>query len=236
MKKFIGYSIQEALRLASHEFACSIDELEYEVVVPSRKGILGLWKQDAVILAQKMQQQVQESHSEKKTHYTQIEENFFQEENQENPQLAQQIGAEIDALLSFLPYEIDAVQTRIEKDSYLDLEITGKDCGLLIGEKGYRYNAIYYLLSIWIKKEYGLGLRLEVADFLKNKEKRIEAYLQEHYDTIISRTSFQSRAFDPLMAGIALRRFREAIPNKYIVAKQISEFESVIVVNEFRTK
>lgn len=243
MKKFIGVSIQEALLKASCDLACLVDELEYEVVLSPKKGFLGLWKQDAVILARKREEKKQEAIEKMEEvesqldeigiSYGQVEENFFQEKTLDR---AKKLGNEIYELLTLLPYEIDQVKVKIEKDSYASVEISGRDCGLLIGERGYRYSAIYYLLSIWIKKDYGLGLRLEIADFLKNKEKRVEAYLEEHYDTIISRTFFQSQSFDPLTANIALRRFREAIPNKYIIARQISELESVIVINEFRAK
>lgn len=238
MKKFIGASVQEALINASRDFTCLVDEIDYEIVLPPKRGFLGLWRQDAVILAQKKQDksiEEQEDHSsnEFQAGYGQVEENFFQEKTSD---CAKKLSNEIYDLLTLLPYEIDQVKVKIEKDSYANVEITGKDCGLLIGERGYRYSAIYYLLSIWIKKDYGLGLRLEIADFLKNKEKSVEAYLEEHYDTIMSRTFFQSQSFDPLTASIALRRFREAIPNKYIVARQISELESVIIINEFRTK
>lgn len=240
MKKFVGASIQEALLNASRDLACLVDDLEYEVVLPSRGGFLGLGKRDAVILAQKrfkeQDEESKEDHprfSEFEAGYGRVEENFFQDKAGD---CSKKLSSEIYELLTLLPYDIDQVKVRIEKDSYANVEITGRDCGLLIGERGYRYSAIYYLLSIWIKKDYGLGLRLEIADFLKNKERGIEAYLEEHYDAIVSRAFFQSQSFDHLTANIALRRFREAIPNRYIVAKQISEFESVIIVNETRSK
>lgn len=169
-----------------------------------------------------------------KSHYSQIEENFFQERMTPS-EIARKLSKEITELFALLPYEIECVKVRVEQE-IVYVEFFGADCGLLIGERGYRYSSIYHLLAIWIKKEYGMGLRLEIADFLKNKEKKIEEYLEENYDQIISRTFFQSRTFDPLTASIALRRFREAIPDKYIIIKQVSEIESVISINEFRTK
>lgn len=169
-----------------------------------------------------------------KSPYSQIEENFFQERLSAT-EIAQRLGKEIFELFALLPYEVDSVKVRIDQENAY-VEFFGADCGLLIGERGYRYSSIYHLLAIWIKKEYGLGLRLEIADFLKNKERKIEEYLEENYEQIVSRTFFQSRTFDPLTANIALRRFREAIPDKYIIIKQISEIESVISINEFRTK
>lgn len=262
MKKFSAPTLELAIALAKSEFECSITELEYEVAVYPKKGFLGLFSQEAIIVAQKTQfpKPLQEENAmsekeEKKEFYSQIEENFFQDkplqeqaqkeekslkhaqpQSQEKSQdVAQKILKELKGLFAKLPYDIAEIKVKIEKE-IVSIEFCGNDCGLLIGEKGYRYSAIYHLLSIWIKKEYDMGLRLEVADFLKNKEQRIVAYIEEHYDQIVSRAFFQTRSFDALTASIALRRFREAIPDKYIVIKPISEDESVIVINEFRGK
>ena len=259
MKRFSAESIQEAISNASIYFGCPKEEIEYEIAVEPSRGFLGIGRRDGVIVARKREKSesslqnsfetpkeaplssMQEDYVIDKSCYTQggncmqIEENFFQERL--SPQeLCEQIAQEIDSLFSHLPYNINPAKVRIESDGVVNIEFSGEDCGLLIGEKGYRYSSIYHLLAIWIKKEYGMGLRLEIADFLKNKEKRIEEYLEENYEQIISRTFFQSRTFDPLTASIALRRFREAIPDTYIIIKQVSEIESVISINEFRTK
>ncbi|MCE3047457.1 Jag N-terminal domain-containing protein [Helicobacter kayseriensis] len=227
MKKFVGSSIQEALHQALCEFSCAPNELEYEVVLSPRRGILGFLKRDAIILAQK------KSSNGGQDSYSQIQNNFFQDKPSAQD-IGDQIAREIKELFSHLPYEIDQIKAKVHGREFVFVEFNGVDCGLLIGEKGYRYHAIYHLLSAWIKKEYGMNLRLEIADFLKNKEKKVEEYLEEYYDKIISRTFFQTQAFDSLSASIALKRFRETIPDKYIVMKQISENESVIVVNDFR--
>lgn len=261
MKRFSAGSIHKAISDAAVHFGCLEEEIEYEIAIEPSKGFLGFGKKDCVIVARKKEkidlilcsQKVEENGPQSKCGclseehnstpasykqrgvYTQIEENFFQE-RLDPEELCSKVASEIDTLFSFLPYNIDPVVVTIQSEGILNIEFSGQDCGLLIGEKGYRYSSIYHLLAIWLKKEYEMGLRLEIADFLKNKEKRIEEYLQENYDQIISRTFFQSRSFDPLTASIALRRFREAIPNKYIVIKHISEIESVISINEFRTK
>lgn len=256
MKRFSASTIQEALKNASVYFGCPQEELEYEIALEPKSGFLGFGKQDAIIVARRrnagsnqvsmQKESFQEEQECKayedeyiqpdslKSHYSQIEENFFQE-RMTPAEIARNLSQEITELFALLPYEIESVKVRVDQE-VVYVEFFGADCGLLIGERGYRYSSIYHLLAIWIKKEYGLGLRLEIADFLKNKEKKIEEYLEENYDQIISRTFFQSRTFDPLTASIALRRFREAIPDKYIIIKQISEIESVISINEFRTK
>ncbi|WP_027327785.1 Jag N-terminal domain-containing protein [Helicobacter pametensis] len=245
MKKFIAPSIQDALNLAIQEFACSIEEVEYEIAVSPKKGFFGFGKQDAVIVAQKKNhQKIKPEEDEKEIQrenidsYLPIQDAFFQEKPaSKKPSLQDaKIAKEIRELFKLLPYRIDQIKVKIEREDWLYVEFDGPDCGLLIGEKGYRYHAIHYLLSVWIKKDYALNLRLEIADFLKNKEKRVEEYLEEHYDKMISRSFFQTQPFDPLSASIALRRFREAIPDKYIVMKTISESESVIVVNDFRSR
>lgn len=259
MKRFAAPTIQEALKNASVYFGCPQEELEYEIALEPKNGFLGFGRQDGIIVARKREckealkiQEIKESeevfanapatYEEEeyiqplvaKSPYSQIEENFFQE-RLSPAEIAKKLTKEINELFALLPYEIEGVKVRVDQEiAYV--EFFGADCGLLIGERGYRYSSIYHLLAIWLKKEYGMGLRLEIADFLKNKERKIEEYLEENYNQIISRTFFQSRTFDPLTASIALRRFREAIPDKYIIIKQISEIESVISINEFRTK
>lgn len=249
MKRFTAPTIQEALKNASVYFGCHQEELEYEIALEPKSGFLGFGRCDGIIVARKrggqslkeikefenlasIEEEI-ESLSEKNS-FSQIEENFFQERLTPS-EIAKKLTKEINELFALLPYEIDNIKVRVEGE-IVYIEFFGADCGLLIGERGYRYSSIYHLLAIWIKKDYGMGLRLEIADFLKNKERKIEEYLEENYNQIISRTFFQSRTFDPLTASIALRRFREAIPDKYIIIKQISEIESVISINEFRTK
>lgn len=253
MKKFSAESVQEAISNAAIYFGCPKEDIEYEIAIEPSRGFLGIGRKDAVIVARKRERaqevgleskeypRTQEEYVIDKSCYTQggtctqIEENFFQERLSPD-ELCDEIAHEVNELFALLPYNINPVKVEMEAEGIVSIEFSGEDCGLLIGEKGYRYSSIYHLLAIWIKKEYGMGLRLEIADFLKNKEKRIEEYLEENYDQIISRTFFQSRTFDPLTASIALRRFREAIPDKYIIIKQVSEIESVISINEFRTK
>lgn len=249
MKRFTAPTIQEALKNASVYFGCPQEELEYEIALEPKSGFLGFGRCDGIIVARKRGEQSLKESKEfenlasieeeveplsEKNSFSQIEENFFQERLAPS-EIAKKLTKEINELFALLPYEIDNIKVRVEGE-IVYIEFFGADCGLLIGERGYRYSSIYHLLAIWIKKDYGMGLRLEIADFLKNKERKIEEYLEENYNQIISRTFFQSRTFDPLTASIALRRFREAIPDKYIIIKQISEIESVISINEFRTK
>lgn len=249
MKRFTAPTIQEALKNASVYFGCPQEELEYEIALEPKSGFLGFGRCDGIIVARKRGEQSLKESKEfenlasieeeveplsEKNSFSQIEENFFQERLTPS-EIAKKLTKEINELFALLPYEIDNIKVRVEGE-IVYIEFFGADCGLLIGERGYRYSSIYHLLAIWIKKDYGMGLRLEIADFLKNKERKIEEYLEENYNQIISRTFFQSRTFDPLTASIALRRFREAIPDKYIIIKQISEIESVISINEFRTK
>lgn len=249
MKRFTAPTIQEALKNASVYFGCPQEELEYEIALEPKSGFLGFGRCDGIIVARKRGERSLKESKEfenlasieeeveplsEKNSFSQIEENFFQERLTPS-EIAKKLTKEINELFALLPYEIDNIKVRVEGE-IVYIEFFGADCGLLIGERGYRYSSIYHLLAIWIKKDYGMGLRLEIADFLKNKERKIEEYLEENYNQIISRTFFQSRTFDPLTASIALRRFREAIPDKYIIIKQISEIESVISINEFRTK
>jgi spoIIIJ-associated protein len=62
-------------------------------------------------------------------------------------------------------------------ENTLLVEFTGPDAALMIGKEGYRYKALSYMLFNWINAVYGMQLRLEIAEFLKNQEESISRYL-----------------------------------------------------------
>ncbi|ANV97624.1 hypothetical protein BBW65_01850 [Helicobacter enhydrae] len=250
MKKISATTLQEALQKASVVFECSVAEIEYEIVSEPSSGFLGIGRRDAVIVARKKDiqptevrnqqqpkdQKVEKHIREKNRAFEKcdgIEQNFFK---QPDGEIEEDIRRQVLNLFALLPYEIGDIKVQIGHQQSVNLEFVGNDCGLLIGEKGYRYSAIYHILSIWLKKEYDLNLRLEIADFLKNKEKKIEEYLEENFDRMSSRGTFQTKPFDQVSVYLALKRFRAAIPHRYIVSKPLSENESIIVINDFKGK
>ena len=87
-------------------------------------------------------------------------------------------------------YGIENIKVEFFDEETLYIEFTGDDSALLIGKEGYRYKALSYILFNWINEKYGLMLRLEVAEFLKNQEEAIHTYLIPVIETINVITSY----------------------------------------------
>ncbi len=62
MKKFEADTLEEACNLASKEFNCAVNEIEYNIVQYPAKGVFGLFSKRAIIVAIKKSVDVKKSH------------------------------------------------------------------------------------------------------------------------------------------------------------------------------
>lgn len=310
MTKITASTLQEALSKAALELDCSVTELDYEVVQYESKGVLGIGKKDAIIIAnlkksaqldsaQKHQeasyqqsqttqsnQNIQESsqanssqnnpnqnnqgffdasefvasaslessepnyesknyESGKQNHTNQSYANYDEPYNADNTsttqtkkfQTKEEVASEIQNLiqemLSYTPYKIDNVNVGFYDNQTLSIYIDGEDSALLIGERGYRYKAISYLLFNWIQPAYGYNIRLEIAQFLQNQEDAIDAYLVGIINEVKREGRAQTKPLDGILAFIALKKLRGHFPDKYISFRENPQNERYIIINDF---
>ncbi|WP_104713328.1 Jag N-terminal domain-containing protein [Helicobacter cetorum] len=154
---------------------------------------------------------------------------------QKSPRLDKfdEIEEELKELFSHLPYKISKVEVSLYEPSVLLIDIDGEDSALLIGEKGYRYKALSYLLFNWIHPKYGYNIRLEISTFLKNQEKVMDTYLESVIMSVHEVGKAQVKALDGVLTYIALKKLRKTFPNKYISLKTNLNDEQYIVINDF---
>lgn len=131
-------------------------------------------------------------------------------------------------------YKIDDIKVDFYDDETVYIEFTGEDSALLIGKEGYRYKALSYILFNWINEKYGLMLRLEVAEFLKNQEQAMYAYLEPVIEIVKEQGSYKTKPLDGILVHIALKKLREEFPDKYVAVKTNLKGDKYILVNEYR--
>ncbi len=258
-------TLEEALIQASIALNCPIINLQYEVIQTPSKGFLSIGKKEAIILAgvkESVKEIKEESVKETNTkenhqnHQNNIEEkkqNSETETPQEekitpkppkktlkeeshNGDKLHEIKQELKDLFSHLPYKINKVEVSLYEPGVLLIDIDGEDSALLIGEKGYRYKALSYLLFNWIHPAYGYSIRLEISTFLQNQEKIMEAQLQSTIMTVHEVGKGQMKAPDGVLTYIALKKLRKAFPNKYVSIKTNLNDEKYIVINDFNNE
>ncbi|MGL2657050.1 Jag N-terminal domain-containing protein [Helicobacter pylori] len=265
MQNFIeikAKTLEEALIQASIALNCPIINLQYEVIQTPSKGFLSIGKKEAIILAgvkesvkEVKEESVKETNT-KENHQNNIEEKKQKLETEtpqeekitpkppkKNPKeeshsgdKLHEIKQELKDLFSHLPYKINKVEVSLYEPGVLLIDIDGEDSALLIGEKGYRYKALSYLLFNWIHPTYGYSIRLEISTFLQNQEKVMEAQLQSAIMTVHEVGKGQMKAPDGVLTYIALKKLRKAFPNKYVSIKTNLNDEKYIVINDFNNE
>ncbi|MGL2525328.1 Jag N-terminal domain-containing protein [Helicobacter pylori] len=254
-------TLEEALIQASIALNCPIINLQYEVIQTPSKGFLSIGKKEAIILAgvkesvkEVKEESVKETNT-KEIHQSaeekkqKLETKTPQEERitpkppkknlkeeSHNGDKLHEIKQELKDLFSHLPYKINKVEVSLYEPGVLLIDIDGEDSALLIGEKGYRYKALSYLLFNWIHPTYGYSIRLEISTFLQNQEKVMEAQLQSVIMTVHEVGKGQMKAPDGVLTYIALKKLRKAFPNKYVSIKTNLNDEKYIVINDFNNE
>ncbi|MFP6059556.1 Jag N-terminal domain-containing protein [Helicobacter pylori] len=263
MQNFIeikAKTLEEALIQASIALNCPIINLQYEVIQTPSKGFLNIGKKEAIILAgvkesvkEVKEESVKENHQNHQNNIEEKKQKLETETPQEeiitpkppkknpkeeshNGDKLHEIKQELKDLFSHLPYKINKVEVSLYEPGVLLINIDGEDSALLIGEKGYRYKALSYLLFNWIHPTYGYSIRLEISTFLQNQEKVMEAQLQSVIMTVHEVGKGQMKAPDGVLTYIALKKLRKAFPNKYVSIKTNLNDEKYIVINDFNNE
>lgn len=148
-------------------------------------------------------------------------------------EIAQKVDTEINRLFGSLCFEIDEIEVSAYDDETLLVEFKGADAALLIGKEGYRYKALSYMLFNWINSKYGVQLRLEIAEFLKNQEESVSRYLESVYENIERDGRAQTKILDGVLVQIALKELREKYPQKYVVIRSTKDGLKYIIVNDY---
>ncbi len=264
MQNFIeikAKTLEEALIQASIVLNCPIINLQYEVIQTPSKGFLSIGKKEAIILVgvkesvKEVQEESVKETNTKETHQSTEEKKQnseietpqekittpkppkknLKEESHSGDKL-HEIEQELKDLFSHLPYKINKVEVSLYEPGVLLIDIDGEDSALLIGEKGYRYKALSYLLFNWIHPAYGYNIRLEISTFLQNQEKVMEVQLQNTIMTVHEVGKGQMKAPDGVLTYIALKKLRKAFPNKYVSIKTNLNDEKYIVINDFNNE
>ncbi|WP_231267041.1 Jag N-terminal domain-containing protein [Helicobacter pylori] len=264
MQNFIeikAKTLEEALIQASIALNCPIINLQYEVIQTPSKGFLSIGKKEAIILAsvkesvKEIQEESVKETNTKEIHQSAKEKKQSSEietpqeeiitpkppkknlkEESHNGDKLHEIKQELKDLFSHLPYKINKVEVSLYEPGVLLIDIDGEDSALLIGEKGYRYKALSYLLFNWIHPAYGYNIRLEISTFLQNQEKVMEVQLQNTIMTVHEVGKGQMKAPDGVLTYIALKKLRKAFPNKYVSIKTNLNDEKYIVINDFNNE
>jgi spoIIIJ-associated protein len=261
MKKIEAPTLEQAYAQAAFEFGCSVTALQVEIVQFPSKGVLGLFKKSAIIIANLPHiapVEVEEIFTEDNDitpdeavlaepeelvlgdeFYEQaddfeeegeMEGDFYQLSAQE---CADEVKEQINVLFKDICFDINDIDVSVYDENTLLVEFTGADAALMIGKEGYRYKALSYMLFNWINAVYGMQLRLEIAEFLKNQEESISRYLINVCDIIDQDGRAQTKVLDGVLVQIALKQLRDRYPDRYVAIRSTRDGGKFIIINSY---
>lgn len=310
MIKIESTTLEEAYTKAAESLACSVIELNVEVIQVPSKGMLGLFKKNAIIVATKKQSDNTETPKKEKVEIEKIDtkrvtpvavaktipveeeaqkpilstskpyksapkkqeqsQTFFQdtimpqsfvsmqdededtyyepvyadEDDEEEDkyeikpikEIAQEVKKELNELFKTICFELNEIEVSDYDENTLLIEFRGEDAALLIGKEGYRYKALSYMLFNWINAKYQVGLRLEIAEFLKNQEEAVAKYLENVSEVVAKEGRAQTKILDGVLIQIALKELRDIYPDKYVAIRSTRDGLKYIIINDYHAK
>ena len=166
-------------------------------------------------------------------------EGMFDDEEEETfenmDDIAAEVKKQINTLFSKICFELNEIDVSVYDENTLMLDFNGNDAALLIGKEGYRYKALSYMVFNWINAKYGLQLRLEIAEFLKNQEESITRYLVGVCESIERDGRAQTKILDGVLVQIALKQLRDQYPDKYVAIRSTRDGAKFIIVNGYNS-
>jgi len=198
-------TLEEAYEKAAESLRCSVADINAEIIQYPSKGIFGIFSKPAII---------------------EIEESY------DIDKLKDFIKEELKLLFKKSCFNVNVVDVNKYNDETVFIKIDGEDAALLIGKEGYRYNALNYILYSWLHQKYGFKVKLEIAEFLKTQEEKLNEYLDFFIkDKINQRGYGRTKALNGVLLYMALDILRKKLPDKYIGIKE-KNHEKYIIVGE----
>ncbi len=183
-------SVEEAITEACVKLGLTSDQIEYEVVEKGSSGFLGIGNKPAQIKAWKKDEKpaepAEKEEAEKKTEKT--SESVVSSEKKQNERKVTVLSdSSVEAFSAsakeFLGKVFDAMHLEVQIDtSYdkenncLDIELSGKEMGVIIGKRGQTLDSLQYLtkLAINTNTEEKIKVKVDTEDYRNRRKKTLE--------------------------------------------------------------
>ena len=259
---FEGKTLEEVYTKASEYFNLSISELNIKIVQYPSKGLFGLFSKKAIIDVEKP---TEEKEKIEKKYEKENKENIENNEVIEKKEkvIQNQIDVKSDESKEYFEYDIkeisiedvvkiakkevnelfklscfniDEIDVKVYDDETIIFIFNGEDSALLIGKEGYRYNALLTMLFSWISQKYGYKVKLEIAEFLEQQDEMMRKLLEPYIREVEEKGRCKTRAFDGMLAYLAVEILRNEFPDKYVAIKKNRDGSQYVIVNRFLNK
>ena len=169
----------------------------------------------------------------KNQNYSRENEGYFYKKTPNFDEILPQVQNGVELLFKSSCFEIDKFEVTKYDNKTIFIKIDGADAALVIGRDGCRYKAFSYLLFNWINLKFGLLVRFEVGQFLKNQESMMSTYLKDIIERVEADGKGFTKPLDGVLIKIALEQLRAKFPKKHVGVKS-GKNGKFVVINDFK--
>lgn len=193
--EFSGKTVDEALTEACVRLGIPSDEVDYEVIEKGSTGFLGIGNKPALIRARK-KEIVPEEPVEVKAVEPVQEEIVKPEPVKEEVKVETNNVSISDSAKNFLNSVFQAMDMEVnidvkyeKEEELLDIELSGKEMGVLIGKRGQTLDALQYLTKLAVNnhKDNKIKVKIDTEDY-RNRRKRTLENLANNMALKVKRT------------------------------------------------
>lgn len=255
MKQYEAKSLEDACDRASIELGCLVEDLVYKVIEHPKAGVMGMFSRNAIIEVDTdilIDARYQTSGSFLNDAPISTEESMTLELDRDevidsfydsdtfkqftHTIKTNDVQADIEIGLKKLfdssCFDIDTMEVDVKNETaYIFLD--GEDAALLIGKVGYRYNALYYMISNWLQAKYRLHTKLEIAKFVTEQKEMISSMMKPVIEHVLEKGWAKTRTLDGVLVELALEELRARFPDKYVAIKKYDDDQRYILINRF---
>lgn len=179
-------TVQDALTEASIKLGLTSDQVEYEVIEKGSTGFLGIGNKPAKIRARKKEEPVEAEKPVEETVEDVAEEAVETVSEEKAPATAKKEKVLVDPKVSsreFLTAVLEKMDIKAEleisdnkKEGCLEINIIGKNMGILIGKRGQTLDSLQYLTSLVVNKgtEEYVRIKLDTENYRQRREETLE--------------------------------------------------------------
>ena len=182
-------TVQDALTEASVKLGLTSDQVEYEVIEKGSTGFLGIGNKPAKIRARKKEEKpIEEERAETAEAAESVaEESSLEEvpaaeekvsERKEKLLLDPKLSARefLTAVLEKMGIEAELEISDNEEEECLEIDIKGKNMGILIGKRGQTLDSLQYLTSLVVNKETDeyVRIKLDTENYRQRRKETLE--------------------------------------------------------------
>lgn len=178
--EFTGKTVDDAITEACQKFTVTSDKLEYEVVEKGSTGIFGFAAKPAVIKARVLEANTETTEEVKVEVATEVKEEV-KVENKEVVSASSDNNVVVADPKEFLNKVFDAMGMEVSIDvksseNEMNIELSGKDMGILIGKRGQTLDSLQYLTSLVVnkgQKEY-VRVKVDTENYRERRKETLE--------------------------------------------------------------